>query len=585
MSGPQQLLPQLTQFQPADTPERLEAFIARLHAYPAFMAANAEILRDGLASGLTAPRIVAERTIAQIERMLAVPIESAIVPSMVKVASEADRERIRDVVRDVVYPADAAFLEALRGDYLAATREEPGLWSAPNGEQLYRTAIRSWTTLDLDPRDGPPDRPRRARVDRGRAARDRPRRRASATTPRPTGPRLDADPANQPRDQGRARRAGRARTSSGRWRPRRATSGVLPRARLRGPPGRGVQGEGRAVRLLLPAGARRLAARDLLRQRLRPAEPQVHEARDRRPTTRRRPGHHFQITLEMENPNAHHASGASARGWSAAPTSRAGASTASGWPTRWASSATRASGSGCSTPRPGGRPAWSSTPGCTPCAGRASARSTSCRHAGLSETDAVIETDRYICWPGQALTYKIGQREIERLRARADGPRRVAPSTCARSTTRCSATARCRSRRSPASCRTGWPRPSDHGRGRRGPVLPTRDYRLMVRRVDPVHPSGSGQRCPPPGSPIQHAQPRGAAAGARGELSRDRHRVCRGDPRRRRLCLDGRPPADTPDGEADGRARVGDRCPSPRQGRRDPRHPPSRQLRAGSPTG
>jgi Uncharacterized protein conserved in bacteria len=39
--------------------------------------------------------------------------------------------------------------------------------------------------------------------------------------------------------------------------------------------------------------------------------------------------------------------------------------------------------------------------------------------AGLSETDAVIETDRYICLPAQALTYKVGQREIERLRREA----------------------------------------------------------------------------------------------------------------------------------------------------------------------
>jgi uncharacterized protein (DUF885 family) len=35
---------------------------------------------------------------------------------------------------------------------------------------------------------------------------------------------------------------------------------------------------------------------------------------------------------------------------------------------------------------------------------------------GLSETDAVIETDRYIVWPGQALTYMVGMREIRRLR-------------------------------------------------------------------------------------------------------------------------------------------------------------------------
>lgn len=35
----------------------------------------------------------------------------------------------------------------------------------------------------------------------------------------------------------------------------------------------------------------------------------------------------------------------------------------------------------------------------------------------LPLVDAEIEVDRYTVWPGQALSYKLGQREIERARA------------------------------------------------------------------------------------------------------------------------------------------------------------------------
>jgi uncharacterized protein (DUF885 family) len=38
------------------------------------------------------------------------------------------------------------------------------------------------------------------------------------------------------------------------------------------------------------------------------------------------------------------------------------------------------------------------------------------RMAGLTDTDSIIETDRYITWHAQALTYKLGQRQIEALR-------------------------------------------------------------------------------------------------------------------------------------------------------------------------
>ena len=412
MGGPQQLLPQLTQFQPADTPAGLDAFIARLHAYPTFMAANAELLRDGLASGLTAPRIVAERTIAQIQRMLAVPIGSAIVPSMVKVASETDRERVRDIVRDVVYPADAAFLETLQGQYLAATREDPGLWSAPDGERLYRTAIRSWTTLDLDPEEV-----HRTGLEELEAIEQERREMAHAAgyghDTAAYRAALEADVSNTPQTKdGLVARATedieRAMAVAPRY------FGVLPRA-------------GCEVRLVeeykeqdapfayyyppTPDGSRQgiyyANGYDLpSRKYNKLATTTYHEAV---------PGHHFQITLEMENPHlntfrrlgARMVGGAYVEGWGLYSErlademglfrnegERFGMLDAQAW--RAARLVVDTGLHALRWPRQRSIDFLGA--------------------AGLSETDAIIETDRYICWPGQALTYKIGQRVIERLR-------------------------------------------------------------------------------------------------------------------------------------------------------------------------
>jgi uncharacterized protein (DUF885 family) len=417
IGGPQTILPQLCQFQPADTPERLEKFLTRLRAYPEFMAANAEILREGLSSGLTAPRIVAERTVQQLERLLAIPLEEAIVPAMAQVSNDADRQRVRDVVRDHVYPADAAFLDVLRGDYLAGTREEPGLWSAPNGDSLYRTQIRAWTTLDLEPSEvhqigldelAKVDAERRTIARSAGYGDDTKAYRAA----------LAADPTNQPASKDELIQ--RAREDIERaMEVAPGYFGRLPRAGCDVKAVEEFKEKDAPFAYYFPPstdgsrpGIYYANGYDLPSRKFsKLASTTFHEAV---------PGHHFQITLEMENPNlntfrrlgSRMVGGAYVEGWGLYSErlademglfrndgERFGMLDAVAW-----RAARLVVDTGLHALR------WD--------------RQRSIEFlldAGLSETDAVIETDRYIAWPGQALTYMIGCREIERLRAEVAG--------------------------------------------------------------------------------------------------------------------------------------------------------------------
>ena len=290
--GPQTLLPQVATFQHGRHARAARARGSTGCARTGRSSTrNIEILHEARASGRTSARIVAERTIDQLERpRRRRRSRRRSIPALSKVASDEDRERVREVVRDVVYPADRRYLEALSGEYLAATREQPGLVSAPDGDALYRYCDPSaGRRSTLEPRDvhqvgldelATIDDERRAIAQRRRATattstayRAVARRPIRRTSPRPS------------RSWSRARRGHRA----GRRRSRRGCSARLPQAGCIVKPGRAVQGEGRAVRVLLPADDRRHAARHLLREHVRPAEPDVLTSSPRRRSTRRSP--------------------------------------------------------------------------------------------------------------------------------------------------------------------------------------------------------------------------------------------------------------------------------------------------------
>jgi uncharacterized protein (DUF885 family) len=380
------------------------------------MEATIGILRDGMASGLTAPTIVAQRTAEQLERLLAVPIGAAVIPQLARVAGEDAREEVREVVRDVVYPADAEFLRVLKEEYLPATRAEPGLWSAPDGDALYRTQIRAWTTLDIDP-----TAVHRIGLDELAVIEEEQR---SICRSAGLGDdlvayrrRLSGDPSNHPSsaDELLARAAediARGLAAAP------AYFGRLPRASC----------EVRAVEAFKEKDAPFAYYYPPTTDGSRPgiyyantydlpsrmystlATTTYHEAV---------PGHHFQIALEMENPHlnvfrrlgSRMVGGAYVEGWGLYAErlademglfrneqERFGMLTAQAW-----RAARLVVDSGIHALR------WSRQQSIDFLLG-----------AGLTETDAVIETDRYIAWPAQALTYMLGQLEIRRLRTQLE---------------------------------------------------------------------------------------------------------------------------------------------------------------------
>ncbi len=411
IDNPMTGMAQLAQFQRADTPERLEKWLARLRAYGPYVDARIAVMRDGVASGRTPARIVAERLVDQLRPTASLPADEAVLTVLSRVASDGDRALVAEVVRDVVLPADRRYLEVLEREVLPASRDVPGLVSAPDGDALYRHAIRSWTTMDANPSDvhqvgldelAAIDQERRdiARVEGyGDVAAYR---LALATDLANQAPTQDALVARATEDIARA--AAVAPTMFGR----------LPRAGCEVRPVEAFKEQNAPFAYYYPpaldgsrSGTYYVNTYDLpSRTYSKLASTTYHEAI---------PGHHFQISLEMEHPSlnvfrrlgARLAGGAYVEGWGLyaerladelglyrSAAERFGMLEAQAWRASRLVVDSGLHGLGWSRQR---SVDWLLA-------------------SGLSETDANIETDRYIVWPGQALTYMLGFREIRRLR-------------------------------------------------------------------------------------------------------------------------------------------------------------------------
>jgi uncharacterized protein (DUF885 family) len=157
-AGPSQVQFMLSQTV-VSTPEAAAGYLTRCRGVATYLAQLGEMLRAHAARGRTPVAPLVEQTLRMVEQLTASP-EAAVglTPArgaqLGEDAQRAWQSEVAQVARDVVRPALAAHADLLRELLpLARPGDAAGLVHVPGGMAAYRMAVRDGTTLSLEPED------------------------------------------------------------------------------------------------------------------------------------------------------------------------------------------------------------------------------------------------------------------------------------------------------------------------------------------------------------------------------------------------------------------------------------------------
>jgi uncharacterized protein (DUF885 family) len=144
-----------------ETLKDYDDWLARLRALPAYIEQTTALMREGIKQKIILPKIVLERIPTQIDhQIVSDPKESAFYKPFIHFASSiaaADRSRLasaaENVIKSDVVPGFRRFKEFFVKDYLPASPSEVGIWKLPQGEEMYRFAVRLHTTTNMTPEE------------------------------------------------------------------------------------------------------------------------------------------------------------------------------------------------------------------------------------------------------------------------------------------------------------------------------------------------------------------------------------------------------------------------------------------------
>jgi uncharacterized protein (DUF885 family) len=161
MGGVQQSVAQTLMMMPLFQVSDYENAIARLEGVPVLVDQTIALMEKGLETGITPPRVTLRDVPDQVRHQLVEdPLASPLLrpfqsfpPSIEAATQERLRAAASRAYATAVAPAYRRLLEFLEGTYVPRTRETIAMRDLPDGEAWYAFSVRLMTTTRLDPEE------------------------------------------------------------------------------------------------------------------------------------------------------------------------------------------------------------------------------------------------------------------------------------------------------------------------------------------------------------------------------------------------------------------------------------------------
>ena len=134
------------------TAEEQEKYLKRLQAIPAYLEQQTRILKQGLIVQKVVPKIIAQNCIGYVAGYLNTSPNDLFLAQPLQHAPAIQEEGISIIEKEVL-PAYQRFKTFLEKEYLPNVREEVGVSNNQDGKAYYEQRVRYFTTLDMTPKE------------------------------------------------------------------------------------------------------------------------------------------------------------------------------------------------------------------------------------------------------------------------------------------------------------------------------------------------------------------------------------------------------------------------------------------------